>query len=97
VSLFNELKKINVFRVALVYLVTAWVIAQVADLVLDSIEAQAWVMQLLLLVLGLGFVIALVILWAYELTSEVIKKEQDVIRDESIKNVTAKKLNYMLS
>jgi hypothetical protein len=52
---------------------------------------------LLLLVLGLRFVIALVILWAYELTSEGIKKEQDVIRDESIKNVTAKKLNYMLS
>ena len=77
-SLFNELKRRNVFRVGLAYVVSAWVIAQVADLVLDNIDAPPWVMQALLLILGLGFVVALIISWAYELTSEGIKKEQDV-------------------
>ena len=94
-SLFNELKRRNVFRVGLAYLVTAWVIAQVASLVLTSIKAPDWVMQALLLVLGLGFVIALIIAWAYELTPEGIKKEKDVVRDESITNITAKKLDYI--
>jgi TolB-like protein/cytochrome c-type biogenesis protein CcmH/NrfG len=92
-SLFNELKKRNVFRVGLAYLVSSWVIAQVAGLVLDSIKAPDWVMQALLLMLGLGFIVALIIAWAYELTPEGIKKEKDVVRDDSVVNITSKKLN----
>ncbi len=94
-SLFNELKRRNVFRVGLAYLVSAWVIAQVADLVLDSIDAPPWVMQAILLVLGLGFIIALIISWAYELTPEGLKKDSDVPLDVSIANHTAKKLDYI--
>ena len=94
-SFFNELKRRNVFRVGLAYIVSAWVVAQVADLVLDSIKAPDWVMQALLLGLGLGFVVALIIAWAYELTPEGIKKERDVIRDDSVTNMTAKKLDYI--
>ncbi len=94
-SLFNELKKRNVFRVGIAYVVSAWVIAQVVELVLDSIEAPAWVMQALLLGLGLGFIAALIIAWAYELTPEGIKKEKDVLRDDSITSITAKKLDYI--
>lgn len=94
-NLFNELKRRNVFRVGLAYVVSAWVIAQVASLVLTSIEAPPWVMQVLLLGLGLGFIIALIISWAYEITPEGIKKEKDVVRDESITNITAKKLDYI--
>jgi adenylate cyclase len=94
-SLFNELKRRNVFRVAVAYLVSAWIIAQVADLVLNNIEAPPWLIQSLLLVLGLGFVVALVISWAYELTPEGIKKEEDVVRDDSATNITAKKLDYI--
>jgi TolB-like protein len=94
-SLFIELKKRNVFRVGLAYLVSSWVIAQVAGLVLDSIKAPDWVMQALLLMLGLGFIVALIIAWAYELTPEGIKKEKDVVRDDSVVNITSKKLNYI--
>jgi TolB-like protein/Tfp pilus assembly protein PilF len=94
-SLFNELKRRNVFRVGLAYLISAWVIAQVAELILDSIEAPPWVMQTILMLLGLGFIIALIISWAYEITPEGIKKEKDVVRDESITNMTAKKLDYI--
>lgn len=94
-SLFDELKQRNVFRVGVAYLVSAWVIAQIAELVLGSIKAPDWVMQALLLVLGLGFIVALIISWAYELTPEGIKKEKDVVRDDSVTNIAAKKLNYI--
>jgi len=94
-SLFNELKRRNVFRVGLAYVVSAWIIAQVASLVLDSIKAPDWVMQAILLVLGLGFIIALVISWAYELTPVGLKKDSDVSRDASVANHTAKKLDYI--
>lgn len=94
-GLFNELKKRNVFRVGAAYLVSAWVIIQVSDIILDSIEAPSWVMQSLLLALGLGFIVALIISWAYELTADGLKKEKDVTRDDSIANVTAKKLEYI--
>ena len=94
-SLFNELKRRNVFRVGLAYLVSAWVIAQVASLVLSSTTAPPWVMQVILLVLGLGFVIALIISWAYELTPEGLKKDADVASNDSIAHHTAKKLNYI--
>ena len=94
-SLFNELKRRNVFRVGLAYLVSAWVIAQVASLVLSSIKAPDWVMQSLLFILGLGFIISLIISWAYELTPEGLKKDADVTTDASIANHTAKKLDYI--
>jgi len=92
-SLFNELKRRNVFRVALAYLVIAWLIAQVSDLVLEAIAAPSWVMQTLLFLLGLGFLISLVISWAYEVTADGIKREVDITKDESITNLTAKKLD----
>ena len=94
-SFFDELKKRNVFRVGIAYLVSAWVVAQVASLVFDSIKTPDWVMQSLLLLLGLGFIAALIIAWAYELTPEGIKKEKDVVRDDSVANITARKLNYI--
>ena len=94
-GLFAELKRRNVIRVGIAYLVGAWVLAQVADLILDNFDVPAWGMQLLLIMLGVGFIIALFCAWAFELTSEGIKKEEDVNRDESITSQTAKKLNIL--
>ncbi|MFT4938754.1 MAG: adenylate cyclase [Paraglaciecola sp.] len=94
-SLFNELKKRNVIRVGLAYLVSAWVIAQVASLVLGSIKAPDWVMQSLLFILMLGFVIALIISWTYELTPEGLKKDSEVTTNASIAHHTARKLDYI--
>jgi len=94
-SFFSELKRRNVFRVAVAYLISAWVVAQVADLVLSSIQAPSWVMKALLLVIGLGFIAALIISWAYEITAECIKKESESNCDNSITNLTAKKLNII--
>ncbi len=90
-SLFRELRRRNVFRVGIAYLVAAWVLAQVADLVLENVAAPDWVMQVILLLLGLGFPLALIFAWAFELTPEGPKLEKDVDRSQS---VTAHGIGY---
>ena len=73
-SFFDELKRRNVVRVGLAYGIAGWVILQVADLVLENIEAPPWVIQALMLFVLLGFIASLVIAWAYEITPEGIKR-----------------------
>jgi TolB-like protein/Tfp pilus assembly protein PilF len=92
-SFFEELKRRNVFRVGIAYAVSAWVLLQVADLVLDNIEAPGWVMHVLMLVAALGFVVALVVAWAYELTPEGIKRESEITGEQSITHHTARRLD----
>ena len=89
--LFDELKRRNVIRVAVAYLVASWLVLQVADLVLENIGAPEWVMQVFLLIFFLGFPFALIFSWAYELTPEGLKREKDVIRDASITGDTGRK------
>ena len=92
-SFFEELKRRNVFRVGLAYGIASWFVLQVADLVLNNIGAPTWVIQALMLLVGMGFVAALIIAWAYEMTPEGIKREADVNRDDSVTQLTAKKLD----
>jgi len=95
VSFFEELKRRNVFRVGIAYGVAAWVLLQIVDLVLDNVEAPDWVMDVFMMIVVLGFIVALVIAWAYEMTPEGIKKESDVVRNESVTHHTAKKLDVI--
>jgi TolB-like protein/Tfp pilus assembly protein PilF len=95
-SLIAELKRRNVFRVGIAYVICAWVIAQVADLVLENIEAPDWVMQAIMLVLAIGFPLALIFAWAFEMTPEGIKREAEVDRTESITHVTGRKLDFAI-
>jgi len=82
VSVFlSELRKRGVFRVGVAYGVIAWLLAQVADIVLDAFPAPDWVMRAILLMLALGFPLALLLAWAFEMTPEGIKREQDVERN----------------
>jgi len=92
-SFIEELRRRNVFRVAMAYLVTAWVLLQLADIVLESMESPHWVIQAFMLALGLGFPLALIFAWAFEMTPEGIKKERDVDRSQSITHKTGQKLN----
>ena len=92
-SFLEELKRRNVIRVGLAYLVVAWLLAQVAELALDSFNAPDWVIQSILVVLALGLPLALLFAWAFELTPEGIKKEEDVDRSESITPQTGRKLD----
>ena len=93
-SLFNELKRRNVFRVGIGYVVSCWLLAQVADLVLENIGAPAWVMQTILLLLALGFPVVVFFSWAYEVTPEGIKRESEIDRSQSITHVTGRKLDH---
>jgi len=95
-GLFNELKRRNVVRVGVAYVLIAWLLAQVAELVLDSFEAPGWVFQAVLLVLGLGFPIAVFFAWAFEVTPEGIKKEKEVDRSQSIFDHTGRKLDRVI-
>jgi len=74
-SFFSELNRRNVFRVAIVYVVTAWLIAQVAGLAADSFGAPAWVMKMIITMLMLGAPVALVMAWAYELTPGGLRRD----------------------
>jgi len=94
-NLVEELKRRNVIRVGIAYLVAGWVVLQIADLVLENIGAPDWAMQALMLVLALGFPVVLLFSWAFELTPEGIKRERDVPRGESITRHTAHKLDRM--
>ena len=95
-SLLAELKRRNVFRVAIAYGVVAWVLAQIADLAFENFGAPDWVAKSFLFVLALGFPLAVIFAWAFELTPEGIKREKDVDRDESITTQTGKKLNGLI-
>ncbi len=93
-SVFAELKRRNVFRVGIAYVIGAWVIAQVADLVLDNIEAPEWVMQTILLVLAIGLPLALFLAWAFELTPQGIKRETPVDPDEPVTQTKSRKFDF---
>ena len=95
-SLFEELKRRNVFRVGIAYAVTSWLLLQVADIVLENIGAPSWVMQAFMLALALGFPLALFFAWAFELTPEGLIKEKDVDRTASIAPQTGRKLDYII-
>ena len=92
-SLFDELKRRNVFRVGIAYLIGAWLVIQVADIVLENIGAPAWVMKAILLISVLGFLVALFFSWAFEATPEGLKRESEVDRTQSITRVTGRKLD----
>ena len=95
-SFFSELRRRNVIRVAIAYSVTGWLVAQVAELALESFGAPGWVMKTLLLFLVLGLPFALIFAWAFELTPQGIKRERDVDRSQSITQETGRKLNYAI-
>ncbi len=92
-SFFEELKRRNVIRVGIAYVIVAWLILQFADVVLNNIEAPGWVFRVIMLVLGIGLPLALFFAWAFELTPEGLKKEKDVDRTQSIAPQTGRKLN----
>jgi TolB-like protein len=95
-SFFEELKRRNVVRVGIAYAVAAWVLLQIFDVVGEILELPAWGGKLILVTLILGFVLALIFAWAYELTPEGVKREKDVDRSRSITPYTGRKLNALI-
>jgi hypothetical protein len=83
-TFFAELKRRNVYKVAVAYGVVAWLLIQVATQVFPFFEIPNWAVRLIVLAIVIGFPVALVIAWAFELTPEGIKRTEDV-------DVTAKR------
>jgi TolB-like protein/Tfp pilus assembly protein PilF len=96
-SLFEELKRRNVFRVGVAYLVASWVLMQILDVITPILELPESAPRLVLVILAIGLIPVLVFAWAFELTPEGLKKEADVDRSSSIVNETARKLNYVIT
>ncbi len=91
-SFFAELKRRNVYKVAAAYAVVGWLVIQIGSTVLPTFHAPEWMAQTLVLLVVLGFPIALVLAWAFELTPEGIKRESEVSPNESITHKTGRKL-----
>lgn len=95
-SLFSELHRRNVVRVGIAYTVVAWLLLQVADVVMENIGAPDWVMQALLFLLLLGLLPALIFAWVFELTPEGIKRESDIAEGVSVVHQTRRKLDTLI-
>src|SRR5438094_7587769 len=80
-----ELKRRNVYKVAVAYAVVGWLVIQVSSTVLPTFHAPEWVVQTLVVLVAIGFPIALVIAWAFELTPEGLKRTEDVDRAATVR------------
>ncbi len=92
-SFFQELKRRNVFRVGLAYVLGAWVLLQIIDFALEVIGAPDWILQVFFLAALAGLGIALVVSWIYEVTPDGIKRESEIDRTRSVAPETGRKLD----
>lgn len=93
---FAELKRRNVYKVAIAYAVVAWLLIQIATQVFPFFEISNGVVRLVILLIVVGFPIAVVCAWAFELTPEGIKRTEAVDRDRSITRQTGRKLTALI-
>jgi TolB-like protein/Tfp pilus assembly protein PilF len=91
-NFFGELKRRNVYKVAIAYAVVAWLLIQAASILLPTFEAPAWVMKIFVVFLIFGFPPVLIFAWAFEITPEGIRRESEVAAEESIKRHTGRKI-----
>ena len=95
-QLFEELKRRNVFRVGIAFIIVAWLLLQVVDILVPMLELPDWVGRLVLLLLLVGFPVALLLAWAFELTPDGIKRDKDVDRSQPTAGATGQKLNLLI-
>src|SRR5260370_12948698 len=93
---FDELKRRNVYKVAVAYAVVAWLVVQGATQVLPFFEIRNWAIRLVVLLLIIRFPVALILAWAFELTPEGIKRAEDVDLGKSITRRTGRKLDFLI-
>jgi TolB-like protein len=92
-SLFNELKRRNVFRVGIAYVVGGWLLLQLTDVLSQLLDLPEVVGRIIVLLVAIGLPVALFFAWAFEMTPEGVKREKHVDRSQSITPQTGKKLN----
>jgi TolB-like protein len=92
-SLYTELKRRNVFRVAIAYLALAWLLIEVSGTLFPAFGIPDWGFRFVVILFAIGFIPTLVISWAYELTPDGLKREQEVVRDPSVSRASIKRLD----
>ena len=92
-GLFEELRRRNVVRVAVVYIIAGWLTMQVVDVMFPALNLPEWMISAVAAMVLVGFPFALIFAWAFEMTPEGIKREKDVDRSTSVTQQTGRKLN----
>ena len=93
---FQELKRRNVYKVAVAYAVVAWLLIQIATSTFPVLEIPTWATRLVIALVALGFPLALIFAWAFELTPEGIKRTEDVAPGDSITRKTGRKIAALI-
>lgn len=92
-SFFGELKRRNVFRMAGLYTVGAWLVVQVAETVLPAFDTPDWVLRAIIVLLAIGFVPAVIFSWLFELTPEGVKRDVDVVPERSARPAVGRRMD----
>ncbi len=95
-SFFEELKRRNVYRIGVAYAIVTWLFLQVIDIVAPIFDLPDSAPKLVLTLLAIGFPVALIFAWAYEITPDGIKREAEVDRSQSITNRTGRRLDSLI-
>jgi len=95
-SFFHELKRRNVFKVAIAYAIAAWILIEITATTFPILKLPDWTVTLVTVLVLVAFPLTLIFAWAFELTPEGIKKEKNVDRSESITHVTGRKLDFAI-
>jgi TolB-like protein len=95
-NFFAELRRRNVYKVAIAYAFVAWLLMQIASQIFPFFEIPNWGVRLVVLLLVIGFPIALILAWAFELTPEGIKRTEDVDLSKSVRRKTGRKLDFFI-
>ncbi len=96
-SVWEELKRRNVVKVALAYVIVGWILAQVAEFATETFGAPDWVLQIFVVFLILGLPLAVILAWAYEMTPAGLRKTKEVDPDRSVTRTTGHRLNYAIA
>jgi TolB-like protein len=95
-NLFDELKRRNVFRVGAAYAVVGWLVLQVIDTVAPGLGWPDWILSFFIVLVAVGFPIALIFAWAFELTPEGLKKSEEVEKEVSVTTSRGHKLDFAI-
>ena len=95
-SFFGELKRRNVAKVAVLYIVASWLILQVTDVLASLLPVPEWTGSFVFVLLAIGFPLVLIFSWVYELTPEGLKREREVDRSQSVTHQTGRKINFLI-
>lgn len=95
-SVWGELKRRNVIRVAVAYAVVGWLLVEVSSVLLPAFEAPDWMLRVVILLIGIGFVLTVVISWFYDLTSQGLERTDSDFDSETAIGVPGRKLDFAI-